>query len=64
MLGALGEGFPLAFKFSGNSRIRPKRKRMLALLAMPFAVLIWCMGWGLFWVSEDRRKIKPKVTAK
>ena len=61
MLGALGEGFRLVCKFSGSFRLRPKRRRILALLAMPFAVLIWCMGWGLFWVSEDRRKIKPKV---
>jgi len=42
----------------GNDRMTRKRK-ISVLLKMPFAVLLWCAGLGLFWMTEKRKK-KPQ----
>jgi hypothetical protein len=29
------------------------------LLAMPFAVFLWFIGWNLYWVETKKEKLKP-----
>jgi len=32
------------------------------LLAMPFAVVIWCIGWSLYWIGDRKKKLKPDLS--
>jgi hypothetical protein len=36
-----------------------KRRPAISLLAMPIVVLIWFIGWSLFWFGEKKKKLKP-----
>ena len=42
----------------------PKRKRIFVLLAMPFAVFLWFIGWTLYWVGTKKEKLKPEPVKK
>ena len=41
--------------------IMPKRNKVSALLAMPVAVFLWCVGWGLYWIGARKKKVKPAL---
>ena len=30
------------------------------MLMIPFSVLLWCVGWSLYWIGEAKDKLKPK----
>jgi hypothetical protein len=36
----------------------PKRNRVASFLLMPFAVFLWCIGWGLYFVGSKRGATK------
>ena len=38
-------------------------KGVLALLAFPSLVLLWCVGWLLYWTGSRREVSKPKKSS-
>jgi hypothetical protein len=38
-----------------------KSRRALVLFAMPLLVIIWWMGWGLYWIGKRKEKLKPDL---
>lgn len=41
--------------------MRKRRRRVFGLLIIPFAALVWCVGWSLCWVGDVKEKLKPKL---
>jgi hypothetical protein len=41
----------------------PRRNKVASLVAMPIAALVWCIGWGLYFVGSKKQttKLKPKL---
>jgi hypothetical protein len=39
----------------------PKRNRIAALLMVPIAVFLWCIGWGLYYTGWKKEKTRPKA---
>jgi len=39
----------------------PTRNRVASFLAMPVAVFLWFIGWGLYFVESKRESAKPKL---
>jgi hypothetical protein len=46
---------------SRNVLAIPKRKSIFVLLAMPVAVFLWYIGWGLYWIAAEKEKLKPEA---
>ena len=42
-------------------RIMPRRSRLVAVLLMPIAVFLWCVGWSLYWIGLSRESLKPRM---
>ena len=38
----------------------PERNRTASILLLPIAVLIWFMGWGLYWVGWKKEQTRNK----
>jgi len=36
-----------------------KRRPVIVFIAMPVAVFIWCVGWGLYWVGKGKERHGP-----
>ena len=45
---------------SYRNMLPKRRRRALGLLMIPFALLIWCVGWNLFWIGEAKQKLRPR----
>ena len=41
--------------------MRKRRRGIFRLLIIPFVVLVWFIGWSLYWVGEAKEKLKPKL---
>jgi hypothetical protein len=50
----------ILFKLDGNRKDMPKRNRAVSFLVMPIALLLWCIGWSLYWVGLKRESTIPK----
>jgi hypothetical protein len=40
-----------------------RRNRIFGLLMIPFAIVVWCVGWGLSWIGEAKVKLKLKLAS-
>jgi flagellar basal body-associated protein FliL len=38
-----------------------KSRRVFVILAMPIVVILWCIGWSLYWIGAKKEKAKPKL---
>jgi len=43
---------------SRNVRIVPKRRNMLALLAIPLGVFLWSIGWSFYWIGQKNERLR------
>ena len=43
-------------------RQRRKRNRLVVALMLPMLVLVWLVGWGMYWLGhqmEDKKRTEP-----
>jgi hypothetical protein len=40
-----------------------KRNRALSVIILPAAVLVWVIGWGLFWIGSKKELFRHKAEA-
>jgi hypothetical protein len=36
--------------------------KIVLILIFPAAIFLWPIGWSLFWIGSQKRRIKPKET--
>jgi hypothetical protein len=49
--------------FSLIQKIMLKRNRTTSILLLPLAVLLWFMGWGIYWAGwkKEQTRNKPRL---
>jgi len=43
-----------------DTKPRHRRNRAITLLFLPVLVVVWLVGWSLFWVGGRRDRERPK----
>ena len=37
-----------------------RRNNLLSLMVLPIAIILWSIGWSLYWIESKKRPGKPK----
>ncbi len=39
-----------------------KTRNLRNILLMPIVIVLWCIGWSLYWVGLKKETTKPKLS--